>query len=97
MKQIIYFLDNTQQIKINNSKYYYMKNDEVFLNYMINNFVVSKTKLSKPNKNKNRRNIYVIMQNTIIINYIDNYNNMNKNVQKNVSRIHGSAFRQTFC
>ena len=70
-KSDYFFLDNTQQIKINNSKYYYMKNDEVFLNYMINNFVVSKTKLSKPNKNKNRRNIYVIMQNTIIINYID--------------------------
>ena len=66
-----YYLNEPFKVKINNSKYNYMKNDEVFLKYIINNALANKRSHSNIITNKNTRNLYAIMQNTIITNYLD--------------------------
>ena len=69
------FLNDYRDLKLNYSKYFYIKNNEVFLRYVINRFVTNK-KISHQynnnnNNNQNIRKIYFVMQNTIILNYND--------------------------
>ena len=66
-----YFLQEQNKIKINNSKYFYMKNDELFLKFIIDNALKNKRIQSKIIPNKNTRKIYAVMQNTIVTNYLD--------------------------
>ena len=69
-----YFLNIYRDLKLNYSKYFYIKNDEVFIKYVIDNFVKNKKlshQLNKQNNNNTTRRIYFIMQNTIVLNYND--------------------------
>ena len=68
-----YFLNTYRDLKINYSKYFYIKNNEAFLKYIINRFI-NNTKLSPQLDNyinQNYRKIYVILQNSIVTNYND--------------------------
>ena len=66
-----YFLQEQNKIKINNSKYFYMNNDELFLKFIIDNALNNKRMQAKIIPNKNTRKIYAVMQNTIVTNYLD--------------------------
>ena len=62
--------------KYNYNKYLYIKNDEIFLKYVVDRFlsrkrITSQLNNNKGESNKNMRKIYVVMQNTIITNYND--------------------------
>ena len=48
-----------------------MKNDELFLKFIIDNALKNKRIQSKIIPNKNTRKIYAVMQNTIVTNYLD--------------------------
>ena len=64
-----YFLNAYRDLKINYSKYFYIRSDETFLNFIINRFINN----IKPKEqiNNNMRKIYVILQNSIVTNYND--------------------------
>lgn len=72
-KEKRYFLNAYRDLKLNYSKYFYIKNNEVFLRFIINRFVTNKKISHQLNKNNNNnpniRKIYCIMQNSIILNY----------------------------
>ena len=75
-KEKRYFLNAYRDLKLNYSKYLYIKNNEVFLRFIINRFVTNKKishQLNKNNINNNQniRKIYCVMQNSIITNYND--------------------------
>lgn len=57
-----------RDIKLNYSKYLYIKNDENFIKYMIHKFIDKKYIAPK---NKKSRSIYAIMQGSIVITYND--------------------------
>ena len=78
LKEKKIFLKYDWKMKLNYSRYLYIKNDEIFLKYIIDRFLSRKRITSQLNSfnnaiinNKNMRKIYVVLQNTIITNYND--------------------------
>ena len=77
LKEKKIFLKYDWNTKLNYSKYLYIKNNEIFLKYLIDRFLSRKRITSQLNSfnnninNKNMRRIYVVMQNTIVTNYND--------------------------
>ena len=68
------YVNTYRDLKLNFSKYFYIKTDEVFIKYVIDRFVTNKIQLHKLNTkniNHNVRRIYVIMQNSIVTNIND--------------------------
>ena len=71
-----YFLNVYRDLKLNYSKYLYIKNNEIFLRFIINRYVTNKKISHQLNNNNfsnntNIRKIFFVMQNTIVLNYND--------------------------